>query len=68
MFSVVKWLQPGMTVSYGRHFTVKKPCKVATMSIGYADGLPRIVSNKIYMFWYMDKLVQLLEMYAWTNA
>lgn len=44
--SVVKWLQPGMTVSYGRHFTVKKPCKVATMSIGYADGLPRIVSNQ----------------------
>ena len=35
--SVVKWLQPGMTVSYGRHFTVKKPCKVATMSIGYTD-------------------------------
>ena len=44
--SVVKWLQPGQTVGYGRHFTVTKPTKIATMSIGYADGLPRLVSNK----------------------
>ena len=44
--SVVKWLSAGMTVSYGRHFVVEKPTKVATMSIGYADGLPRLISNK----------------------
>lgn len=44
--SLVKWVQPGETVSYGRHFKAKKPTKVATISIGYADGLPRIVSNQ----------------------
>lgn len=44
--SVVKWIQPGMSVSYGRHFIATKPTKVATMSIGYADGLPRLVSNQ----------------------
>lgn len=44
--SVVKTLEKGMTVSYGRHFTVEKPTKVATVSIGYADGLPRLVSNQ----------------------
>ncbi len=43
--SLVKWIQPNETVSYGRHFTAIKPTKVATMSIGYADGLPRILSN-----------------------
>lgn len=44
--SVVKWIQPGMTVSYGRHFMADRPTKVATISIGYADGLPRILSNQ----------------------
>ncbi|HAM30492.1 MAG TPA: alanine racemase [Erysipelotrichaceae bacterium] len=44
--SVVKWLKPGETVSYGRHFKAEKPTKVATVSIGYADGLPRILSNQ----------------------
>ncbi|WP_289117552.1 alanine racemase [uncultured Dubosiella sp.] len=44
--SVVKWLKPGETVSYGRHFKAEKPTKIATISIGYADGLPRLVSNQ----------------------
>lgn len=44
--SLVKWIEPGQSVSYGRHFIAQKPTKVATMSIGYADGLPRLVSNK----------------------
>lgn len=44
--SVVKWIKPGETVSYGRHFKAEKPTKVATVSIGYADGLPRILSNQ----------------------
>lgn len=43
--SLVKWIQPNETVGYGRHFMASKPTKVATMSIGYADGLPRILSN-----------------------
>lgn len=44
--SLVKWIQEGQTVSYGRHFTATKPTKVVTLSIGYADGLPRILSNR----------------------
>ncbi|MFR9255107.1 MAG: alanine racemase C-terminal domain-containing protein, partial [Merdibacter sp.] len=44
--TMVKWLRPGDTVSYGRHFTVERPTKVATVSIGYADGLPRLISNQ----------------------
>lgn len=43
--SVVKWIDKGQTVSYGRHFVADKPTKVATVSIGYADGLHRIMSN-----------------------
>lgn len=44
--SVVKWIYPGQSVSYGRHFIAQKETKVATLSIGYADGLPRIASNQ----------------------
>lgn len=44
--SLVKTIMPGATVSYGRHFKATKPTKVATISVGYADGLPRLVSNK----------------------
>lgn len=44
--SLVKEIQEGVTVSYGRHFTAHGTTKVATLSVGYADGFPRIVSNK----------------------
>ena len=44
--SLVKWIHAGQTVSYGRHFKAEKDTKVATMSIGYADGLPRLASNQ----------------------
>lgn len=32
-------------VSYGRTFITKKDTRVATVPIGYADGVPRILSN-----------------------
>ena len=44
--SLVKWIHKGQTVSYGRHFTAAKDTKVATVSVGYADGLHRLVSNQ----------------------
>ncbi len=44
--SLVKWIHAGQTVSYGRHYTATKDTKVATISAGYADGLPRITSNQ----------------------
>ncbi|OUN62437.1 alanine racemase [Faecalitalea cylindroides] len=44
--SLVKWIQEGQSVSYGRNFIATKPTKVATVSIGYADGIPRLLSNQ----------------------
>lgn len=35
-------------VSYGHTFVAEKDTKVATVPIGYADGVPRVLSNKIY--------------------
>lgn len=42
----VKKLEPGRIISYGGTFEVQKEMTVATVSIGYADGYPRLLSNK----------------------
>lgn len=40
-------LEPGQSVSYGRSFTADKKMKVAVLAAGYADGVHRVLSNKI---------------------
>jgi len=39
-------LRPGDTVSYGAAFTAEREMRIATVSIGYADGIPRGLSQK----------------------
>jgi len=34
------------SISYARTWTAKRPTRVATLAAGYADGLPRLLSNK----------------------
>ncbi|XOD69067.1 MAG: bifunctional UDP-N-acetylmuramoyl-tripeptide:D-alanyl-D-alanine ligase/alanine racemase [Flavobacteriales bacterium AspAUS03] len=43
--SQIKTLQPGETVGYGRRFEAKAPTRVATLPIGYADGIDRRLGN-----------------------
>ena len=45
----VKTLPAGADIGYGRTFTTKKPSVIATVPLGYADGLNRALSNKGYM-------------------
>lgn len=42
-------LQQGQAVSYGRTWQAPRPSTVATLGIGYADGLFRALSGKINM-------------------
>lgn len=44
--SMVKEINEGDTVSYGRTFKADKKIKIATVTAGYADGYPRLLSNK----------------------
>ena len=44
--SMVKEVKPGDTIGYGRSFTVDHPMRIATIPTGYADGYPRLLSNK----------------------
>jgi len=41
----VRWIGAGESVSYGRIYTADKPTKLATVDIGYADGVPRHMSG-----------------------
>ena len=45
---VVNIMEPeqGRGVSYGATYVVDRPCRLATISIGYADGYSRHLSNK----------------------
>lgn len=42
----LKEVEKGTSISYGRRFITKKKSKIATIPIGYADGLRRCLSNK----------------------
>lgn len=46
--SHIKTLRQGESLSYGRSFTAEKPMRVATVPIGYADGLMRTVGEGKY--------------------
>ncbi len=41
----VRALATGESVSYGASFTATRPMRVATLAAGYADGVPRGLSN-----------------------
>jgi len=42
----VRWIKAGESISYGRSFVAKNDIKLATVCIGYADGIPRQMSGK----------------------
>ncbi len=44
--SMVKTMKNDETVSYGRTYKVERPTKIATVTAGYADGFPRMLSSK----------------------
>lgn len=45
--ATIRYFEEGEYVSYGRKFKVAKRSKIATLPVGYADGIPRILSGKI---------------------
>ena len=44
--STIKFYEPGTCVSYGRRYVTEKRTRMGVLPIGYADGLPRLISNK----------------------
>ena len=44
--STIKHNEAGTSVSYGRRFVCPRHTRMGVLAIGYADGLPRILSNR----------------------
>jgi alanine racemase len=44
--SHIKTLEAHHGISYGHTYVTDKPLRVATLTVGYADGYPRILSNR----------------------
>lgn len=45
----LKEVPAGITVGYGATYTTKGKTRIATIPVGYADGYPRILSNRAYV-------------------
>ncbi len=43
--TAIKELDKGVPLSYGRTYCTEEKSKIATVSVGYADGYPRALSN-----------------------
>ena len=44
--TTIKHYPAGTDVSYGRRFTTERPTRMGVLGVGYADGLPRLCSNR----------------------
>jgi alanine racemase len=47
IISQIRTVQTGESVGYGRRFVAEKPTKIATIPIGYADGISRQWGNSV---------------------
>ena len=44
--AMLKWVEPGTTISYARRFTAGRRTLIASVPVGYADGYPRALTNR----------------------
>ncbi len=58
--SQLKTLEPNQTVGYNRKGVLHRPTKIATVPIGYADGLNRHLSNGKGKMWINHQLAPII--------
>lgn len=56
LVSNIKILPAGSGISYGHSYVTKRITKVATIPLGYADGISRLLSNHLEVFYNGQKL------------
>jgi len=47
----VKEVPGGYPISYGKTFVTKKPTRIGVVAFGYADGLMKSLSNRVFFLW-----------------
>lgn len=56
--SLIRDVPAGVGVSYGHSFRTKRPSRLAVLGIGYADGVPRQLSNQMEVLFNGQRLPQ----------
>jgi alanine racemase len=56
--SLVREVAAGVGVSYGHRFHTSRPSRLAVVGIGYADGVPRQLSNQLEVLFQGQRLPQ----------
>ena len=56
--SLIREVPAGVGVSYGHRFTTQRPSRLAVVGIGYADGVPRLLSNRLQVLFAGRRLPQ----------
>lgn len=47
VISQISMVENGESVGYSRKFKTDHPTKIATVPVGYADGIPRLIGNQV---------------------
>ncbi len=55
---LLKNVSKGTSLGYGRQFTAQRDSLIATLPVGYADGLSRVLSNKMKVLIHGEKAQQ----------
>lgn len=55
----VKELPKGASISYGGIHTLERDSRIAVLPVGYADGLFRLLSNRMEVLWQGNRLRQI---------
>jgi alanine racemase len=56
--TLVREVPAGVGVSYGHRFRTSRPSRLAVVAIGYADGVPRQLSNRLEVLFQGQRLPQ----------
>ena len=56
--SLIREVGAGVGVSYGHRFRTSRPSRLAVVGIGYADGVPRLLSNQLEVLFAGQRLAQ----------
>ena len=56
--SLLREVEAGVGVSYGHRFRTQRPSRLAVVGIGYADGVPRLLSGRMQVLFQGQRLPQ----------
>lgn len=57
LISQISEVKKGESIGYNRNFIAKKDTQIATIPVGYADGVPRLMGNEKGFLWIKNKKI-----------